>query len=428
MGVDPRRVWLPDPVSTNPRIAILPREASSVAVTTAIARGAWAVAIVFIALDIPVLVDVLADRGLLSVLPVPLAALVLMAILLVLAGVVPGIATRLLFILGGAALTIVFVVTLLTADPSLNGEAAYLLNRPAIALVLLAPVTMRPGPGLVWSAIGLGVGTATFFVATLIAGLPFAPGWGLFTSWAAYAAAYLIITIVRVTQATAVPDLSRLEDETRRMALENQFEERAAALIHDTVLGDLTAVMNSPAQLDDRARERFRSDVSTLKDLSWLRQTDLPFAVDDSDAALRNGTIALVSEMQWRGLSVDLTGNNDSVVRLTDDVMAALLAALRACFENVLAHSGTRSAELVVGRTDGELTYMVIDHGAGFDPGAVPHDRLGLRTSVVGRIEAHGGSVRVWSQPGSGTSVLISVPIPGDARPDGADREVRHDA
>ena len=57
---------------------------------------------------------------------------------------------------------------------------------------------------------------------------------------------------------------------------------------------------------------------------------------------------------------------------------------------------------------------MVIDHGVGFDPNAVPSARLGLRNSVVGRIEALGGGVRVWSQPGSGASVLIVMPASGD--------------
>ena len=62
---------------------------------------------------------------------------------------------------------------------------------------------------------------------------------------------------------------------------------------------------------------------------------------------------------------------------------------------------------------------MVIDHGVGFDPDGVAGDRLGLRTSVVSRITAHHGSVRIWSTPGSGTSVLISVPgaDPDEAAP-----------
>ena len=53
---------------------------------------------------------------------------------------------------------------------------------------------------------------------------------------------------------------------------------------------------------------------------------------------------------------------------------------------------------------------MIVDHGVGFGPEDVASDRFGLRASMVSRIEAHGGTVRVWSRPGSGTSVLISMP------------------
>ena len=60
---------------------------------------------------------------------------------------------------------------------------------------------------------------------------------------------------------------------------------------------------------------------------------------------------------------------------------------------------------------------MVVDNGRGFEPQTVADDRLGLRSSVTDRIRAHGGSVRVWSTPGHGTSVLLSVPSaePGEA-------------
>jgi len=53
---------------------------------------------------------------------------------------------------------------------------------------------------------------------------------------------------------------------------------------------------------------------------------------------------------------------------------------------------------------------MVIDQGVGFDVDAVPSDRLGLRASVVRRVEDAGGTVRIWSKPNSGTSVLITLP------------------
>jgi signal transduction histidine kinase len=286
---------------------------------------------------------------------------------------------------------------------------------------------MRPLDGLIWSSIGLALSLLATIAAGVILGTLYLPGWGPAASWAVYSVAYIVLSIVRVNQASTVPDLSRLEGDTRRMSIESQFEQRAAAIIHDTVLSDLTAVMNSGGPLDDRAREKFRADVATLKDPSWLREPGQAITVDHRDIALRNGTMALISEYQWRGLTVDLTGNNDSVVRLTDAATAAIHAALRACLDNVLAHSGTQSAEMVAGGNDVEITYMVIDHGVGFDPDAVPSTRLGLRHSVVGRIEEQGGSVRIWSRPGSGTSVLISVPqdapdeIAGPAAPSEVD-------
>jgi signal transduction histidine kinase len=120
---------------------------------------------------------------------------------------------------------------------------------------------------------------------------------------------------------------------------------------------------------------------------------------------------------------VHVSGNGSAATRSTGAAAAAGIDAARACLENVLAHSGVKVAQIVLGQEKGESTIMVIDEGVGFDPAAVPEDRLGLRVSVTQRVEAVGGYVRVWSSPGNGTSVLISVPAAtavgtglGDAR------------
>ena len=64
---------------------------------------------------------------------------------------------------------------------------------------------------------------------------------------------------------------------------------------------------------------------------------------------------------------------------------------------------------------------MVVDGGRGFDPATVPADRLGLRQSVVGRVERVGGSARVWSGA-TGTTVLLSVPAAPVATGDEVER------
>jgi signal transduction histidine kinase len=364
----------------------------------------------YLGANLIILVDVFVDRALTSALAAPVVALSLMIALLALFAYRPHALTRALYLFGGSAAAVWFEIAVATADPSIAESATYLLNRPAVALILLVPLVLRPLNGIIWCTVGFALAIAVISIASGITGQALPLGWGPFTIWMIYLVIWVALTVIRARRANHGADLARLEEETRRMDLESQFEQRAAAIIHDTVLGDLTVVMNSPGLLDERARDRFRADVATLADPSWLNEPEEPLAVDSRDVALRNGMVALTSEMQWRGLTVDVTGDTNQVVALSSKAVAAVLGAVRACLENVLLHSGTRSAELVLGPTEAEATVMIIDHGVGFDVDLVPDDRLGLRKSVVQRVEAVGGAVRIWSRPDSGTSIMISIP------------------
>jgi signal transduction histidine kinase len=52
---------------------------------------------------------------------------------------------------------------------------------------------------------------------------------------------------------------------------------------------------------------------------------------------------------------------------------------------------------------------FVRDRGDGFDPDRMPEDRRGVRESIVGRMERHGGKATVRSSPGSGTEVELTL-------------------
>ena len=63
---------------------------------------------------------------------------------------------------------------------------------------------------------------------------------------------------------------------------------------------------------------------------------------------------------------------------------------------------------------------VVVDaRGIGFDPSTVEHDRHGVRGSIIGRMERHGGRAEIRSHPGEGTEVRLSMPTAenGRARP-----------
>ena len=52
---------------------------------------------------------------------------------------------------------------------------------------------------------------------------------------------------------------------------------------------------------------------------------------------------------------------------------------------------------------------FVDDRGPGFDAEAVPEDRRGIRESIIGRMERHGGRVEIRTGSGEGTEVELTL-------------------
>ena len=67
----------------------------------------------------------------------------------------------------------------------------------------------------------------------------------------------------------------------------------------------------------------------------------------------------------------------------------------------------TRRSPSTPRRATERLQVFVRDRGPGFDPSAVPADRRGVRESIVGRMERHGGRAAIHASPGGGTEVEL---------------------
>ena len=61
-----------------------------------------------------------------------------------------------------------------------------------------------------------------------------------------------------------------------------------------------------------------------------------------------------------------------------------------------------------------QLSVFVRDRGVGFDLSTVEDDRHGVRGSIIGRMERHGGQAEIRSEPGDGTEVRLTMPIARD--------------
>jgi hypothetical protein len=187
-----------------------------------------------------------------------------------------------------------------------------------------------------------------------------------------------------------------------------QAGRRADRALHDTVLTTLTVLAHDDFGFDpEPVRELCRRDLAFLSQDSWRVTTEVatPQPVLPSDA---------FAHWSAAGLQVNRFDSAEPVLAagLGADAASAVLAAVEECLSNVARHSGVDVAEVVISRQADDLVALIVDRGRGFDPETVPDDRLGLAESVRGRIADVGGSVTLWSRPGAGTTVMLTVPVP----------------
>lgn len=214
--------------------------------------------------------------------------------------------------------------------------------------------------------------------------------------------------------------LIRIESIGRAHRIERQSSEteaqrrQGARLLHDTVLATLTLLAHSGVGVSEPAlREQAAEDAALLRQLR-LGSTPMPqfsgvYSLEPVGETALGTTLESVKQRFLRmGLSVRWHGTGQ--VLLPSDVLDAFLLALAECLENVRRHAGVDEADVTITQTDDRLRAVVTDAGVGFSPDIVSAESLGFTESVVARLRDVGGDARVFSAPGSGTTVFLEVP------------------
>jgi len=199
------------------------------------------------------------------------------------------------------------------------------------------------------------------------------------------------------------PWLWRLADQLtteRRERIRQEERAELAAHLHDSVLQTLALIQRSadqPQRMVALARRQERE----LR--AWL--FDAPTT---SDATLAAAVGAIAEEVEaLHATTVEVVTVGDAPL---DERGHALIGALREATINAAKHSGSPSVDLYLEVEDREVIAFVRDRGRGFDPAAVAEDRRGIRHSIVGRLERHGGTATILSDTGTGTEVELRVP------------------
>ncbi|MGW0393637.1 sensor histidine kinase [Streptomyces sp. NPDC003042] len=91
----------------------------------------------------------------------------------------------------------------------------------------------------------------------------------------------------------------------------------------------------------------------------------------------------------------------------------ALLRIAQSALANVVRHARAGRAEITLTFMDASVTLDVVDDGRGFDPSCAPTGGGGFGLPAMrARAETLGGLFTVESDPGQGTAVAVTLPLP----------------
>ena len=253
------------------------------------------------------------------------------------------------------------------ADP---GQTAASISRTGlgIALVIAAGVVFLQTTGALSAARDV---LLSVVVAVVVLGVIFAP-------W-----------VIRLVRSLTTERAERIRSQERA---------EVAAHLHDSVLQTLAMVQrrsDDPQEVATLARRQERE----LR--AWLAGRPAP----GQAARLAPALEAAAADVERRyGVPVEVVVVGD---RDLDPGVEAVVAAAREAMTNAAKFGDGSAVDVYAESSNGRTQVFIRDRGPGFDPADLPPDRRGVRESIVGRMQRHGGRATITSSAGLGTEVEL---------------------
>ncbi len=194
--------------------------------------------------------------------------------------------------------------------------------------------------------------------------------------------------------------------EERLMRIRAQERAEVAAHVHDSVLHTLTLIQRN-AEDPGEVRRLARAQERELR--NWLYKPEGTGKEEDEEP----GTVAeavkrAAAEVEDKhGVPLEVVVVGDCPL---DEKLAAQMQAAREAMVNAAKYGGEGGAVQVYAEVEGRTVFVSVrDRGPGFDLDAVPDDRMGVRESIIGRMQRNGGTARLRSAPDGGTEVELEM-------------------
>jgi len=311
---------------------------------------------------------------------------------------------------GFAALSVSTIFALLTWAFQLNGSALQVGEKPWIWWGIgIAALSAVGGFGIVISSsIVVAIPLMWFMLEISNIGHPV----DLWLALEGSLFSFLFSTVLAVLVVVLRYESSKV-DEANQKSVEAAIDlakndaihrerDRVDALVHDSVLTTLMVAANandSSAQHD--ARELAIAAIKKLETAKGLSNHE--------NAITINSLFSALSISVWRqDENVSISSEEQSDLQVPSDVAEALTEATLQAVANALQHAGSESkVEVFLKGLPNGVKIVVKDDGRGFRASRIPRNRLGLKLSIIGRIQSVGGKAFIDSKLGIGTNIIL---------------------
>ena len=185
--------------------------------------------------------------------------------------------------------------------------------------------------------------------------------------------------------------------------------------LHDEVGQKLTALRMELGSIEDSSRV---AEMKTLTEQSLRMIRDIAAGLRPSmldDLGLAPAIQRHAREFARRtGTPVSVrVGGEGQLERLPDRHRTYIYRILQESLTNCAKHAQASRIEVSLNGDTGAVQLNIRDDGVGFDPARSAHAGLGL-IGIEERVRELGGSFRIESAPGKGTSLTVTVPRNGN--------------
>jgi PAS domain S-box-containing protein len=217
--------------------------------------------------------------------------------------------------------------------------------------------------------------------------------------------------------------LEKLRDEDRILKKLLDLQERERRLVaYDIHDGFVQYVVGAKMIVESASRKIRNRDLAEAADLQQVEQF-LAKAIEEGRRVIGDLRPMIIDEKgiveAIKYLIAEAGVEQKPVIRFShhvhfdrlDPLMeGAMFRIVQDALTNARRHSQAEHVTVGLTQIDDQVRLEIRDDGIGFDPTGVPKDRFGL-DGIRKRGQLFGGSTKIESSPGSGTTIKVNLPL-----------------